>query len=208
MLGRLLSNLRRQWLGTSLGMLALFVALGGVVLAQGGDPNRVRACVFNEAPPSEPNVRIIGENESCPVRSTPRDWAIQGPQGPKGDTGERGEAGPPPAVLSSDPPSFKELASAVNFSLKGYKVLKKSTPTNNGRLKEVQTKDCDKPYPNVVTGGYETEGVPAGRSDFHLLMNELLDVAPVFGADDVWRVVAIWGGGTPWRLTAYIVCKK
>jgi hypothetical protein len=88
MLPKLHARLRRPSPALAVALLALFVALGGVVSAHGGDPNQVHACVVpTTGGPSSPNVRIVGENETCPAGSTARDWAIQGPAGPPGPAG-------------------------------------------------------------------------------------------------------------------------
>jgi hypothetical protein len=202
MLTRILSNLRRQWLGASLGMLALFVAIGGAtVFAQGGDPNRVRACVFDSSPPSEPNVRIIGENESCPARSTPRDWAIQGPQGPQGAEGPAGPAALSP-LQSPDPPSFAALAEDFNFSISKYKIVKKSSPLSTASGKGATTGPCPATHKKLHAGGYETTGVPANAINFLPLISMALP-------GPRWHATAVWATPTaPWRITAYIVCKK
>jgi hypothetical protein len=199
MLTRTLSNLRRQWLGASLGMLALFVALGGtMVFAQGGDPNRVHAC-FIDTSPGSPNVRIIGENESCPARSTPRDWAIQGPQGAEGSAGP---PGPLPLLQSPDPPSFAELSDQFNFTIQSSKTLQNSTPMNNLPFKGVKSPPCALNFPKPVTGGYDTTGI-VSNATFVLMMNTLHPI------QKRWLVSAAANNhGNPWRLTAYIVCKK
>jgi hypothetical protein len=197
MLTRILSNLRRQWLGASLGMLALFVALGGtLVFAQGGDPNRVRACVIDTSP-SSPNVRIIGENESCPERSTPRDWAIQGPQGPQG---AEGPVGPVSPLLGPDPPSYAELSDQFNFSLSRTKTLKSSTAVNGVPHKTATSPACPSTHPKVIGGGYETSGVNP-QVPFLVLFNQQI-------AGKRWKVTTLGLQVSPWSLTAYIVCRK
>jgi hypothetical protein len=203
MLTRTLSNLRRQWLGASLGMLALFVAIGGAtVFAHGGDPNQVHACVISGTGGSSPNVRIVGANESCPGGSTAVDFAIQGPQGPQGEKGDAGERGPAGAAPGPDPGSFAELSDQFNFTIKKSTTLQNSTPMNNLPFKGVKSPPCPSNFPKAVTGGYDTTGL-VSNAQFVVTLNTLHPI------QKRWIVSAIANNqGNPWQLTAYIVCKK
>src|SRR5919199_3005888 len=71
----------RQWGGVALGLLALFVALGGQVFAHGGDTSLVHGCIkINET--SNANVIVVGPTDSCPEGYTAQDWQISGTPGP------------------------------------------------------------------------------------------------------------------------------
>jgi hypothetical protein len=206
MLTRILSNLRRQWLGASLGMLALFVAIGGAtVFAHGGDPNQVHACVISGTGGSSPNVRIVGANETCPGGSNAVDWAIQGPPGPqgpqggKGDQGEQGPAAPVSPLVGPDPPSYAALADQFNFSLSGKKTLKNTTAVNGVPHKTATSPACPSTHPKVIAGGYETSGVTTNV--FFVAFNQQI-------SGKRWRATTLAFQQAPWSLTAYIVCKK
>jgi hypothetical protein len=70
--------------------VVLSVGVTQMVLAHGGDPDAIHACVNN----ASGEVKIVGANDTCKNGWTSRDWNIQGPQGATGETGATGPQGP------------------------------------------------------------------------------------------------------------------
>jgi len=70
------------------------LALGSTtraVYADGGGESLIHACLNKKG-----KVRIVGPDDLCKVKETPRHWTIEGllgPQGPKGDKGDTGGTG-------------------------------------------------------------------------------------------------------------------
>jgi hypothetical protein len=108
----------RTRLVAGIGIGAAIVAVAGTGLtyvnAHGGDATAVHAC-FKVLPPTvgprgstptpntNPNIRIVGANESCVTGETALDWGAAGVPGPAGPAGPIGPVGPADAVGPAGP---------------------------------------------------------------------------------------------------------
>jgi hypothetical protein len=222
---RLASQVAQQWMGVTLGLLALIVALGGTVMAHGGDATQVHACT-EDGNTIRANTLIVAPDGSCPAGWTAKDWSVQGPVGPKGDAGApgepgaqgpqgaAGEAGPAAAGTTPDSdPSFgamkKDSSIVAKLLPPGSKTYVHKSPKNTSIYKTVQVL-CPAERPNLVSGGFDLDGL--APADVTLAMNQ----AGLFGwgapFKEGWQTIAIRkakpGPLPSWALKVTAVCKK
>ena len=113
--------------GVSIGALAT----GGIVLADGGDPNLVHACLIDgSGADGRPNTIILGPNDACPGGTTPKHWGVQGPAGPAGPAGATGAPGPPGAAGGTTRPKVVVVTKSKGTDAETHKTVEARCPAD------------------------------------------------------------------------------
>ena len=189
-----------------LGVVAGTLVGGALVHAQGGGAAEIRACVVPVAGnPSAPNIRILGQGESCPGGTTPLNWNAQGPAGPPGriTPQQLSDALEAPAAASPNVPqkALAKIATGVKTAIKV------KTETDNKYDKWIRLK-CPSNFPLVVAGDFTV----TGPGSYKVLRNHAI----YWGSPDQWWVQVARDGpyvaGEPplkqWTLKVRAKCAK
>ena len=83
-----MDTLKRQWIGISIGLLALFVALGGPAIASDTATAAVRQITGKQIKDGSVEAKDLSKAARNSLKGQ------TGPAGPQGDTGDQGPAGP------------------------------------------------------------------------------------------------------------------